>query len=122
MISKQHFIVYYNIAISQPVLSRAIKVALIVGSILNLINQGNAITALHLQEIHIVKFFLTYFVPYSVTTYTATALKLEFQIGTKSTIDADLKCRICEEELHVNENQLIQECSHCGIHTKWRLK
>ena len=122
MIGKKHFIIYYNIAISKPIVLRAIKISLIVGTLLNLINQGDAISSLNIENIHLFKFFLTYLVPYGVTTYTATALKLEFQIGTKSTIDADLRCRVCGEELHVHENFLIKECSKCGIHTKWRLK
>lgn len=122
MLWKKHFIIYCNIAISKPIVFKAIKISLIVGTILNLINQGNAISSLNIENIHLFKFFLTYLVPCSVTTYTATALKLEFQIGTKSTIDAGLKCHVCGEELHVHENELIKECSKCGIYTKWRLK
>jgi len=122
MIGKKHFIIYCNIAISKPIVSRAFKISLIVGSVLNLINQGDAISSLNIENLHLFKFLLTYLVPYGVTTYTATALKLEFQIGTKSTIEADLKCRGCGEELHVHENELIKECSKCGIHTKWKLK
>ncbi len=122
MIGKKHFLIYCDIAISKPIVSRAIKISLIVGTILNLINQGDAISSFNIENIYLFKFFLTYVVPYSVTTYTATALKLEFQIGTKSTIEADLKCHICGEELHVHENELIKECSQCGIHTQWRLK
>lgn len=118
----QHFKIYCDIATSNNVISRAIKVSLIVGTALNLINQGDALINLNLQEINLLKLTLTYFVPYSVTTYTATAMKVEFHIGTKAIIEADLQCQICKEEIHVMKNELIPECPKCGIHTRWELK
>ena len=118
----QHFKIYCDIMTSPSVVKRAIKVAFIVGTLLNLINQGEAIISLNLENLHIAKFLLTYLVPYSVTTYTATAIKIEFQIGTKATVTAELKCRGCGTEIHVEKDQLIPECPTCGIHTKWRLK
>ena len=122
MINKRHLLIYCDIATSKPIISRAIKIALVVGTVLNLINQGEALFSLEGDNIHLLKFLLTYFVPYSVTTYTATALKLEFQIGSKASIDVDLECKRCHETLHVHKNELIKECSHCGIYTKWRIK
>jgi len=117
-----HFKIYCEIAISKPIVSRAIKVALIVGTALNLINQGSTIISFDIVHLSLVKFTLTYLVPYSVTTYTATAMKIEFQIGTKAVIEADLKCRGCGTEIHVHENELIPECPKCGIKTHWKLK
>ena len=49
-------------------------------------------------------------------------MKLEFQIGTKSTLAVDLQCSTCKEEIHVHEHELIPECTKCGIHTHWKLK
>jgi len=68
-----------------------------------------------------VKFFLTYIVPYSVTTYTAVSLKLEFIIGSKSSIEADLKCKGCGATLHIHKDALIPECVNCGVKTRWHL-
>ncbi len=118
----KHFKVYLEVAISSGVTSRAIKVALIVGTALNFINQGEALIVLNFADINLVKFLLTYLVPYSVTTYTATAMKVEFHIGTKAIVDADLKCSVCKEEVHVKQNQIIPECHTCGINTHWKLK
>lgn len=118
-----HFKIYCEIAVSQPIVKRALSVSLIVGSLLNLINQGDVIIAISIQDINLAKFLLTYFVPYSVTTYTATAMKVEFQIGTKAVLETDLKCIECgKEEIHIHQDELIPECSKCGINTKWRLK
>ena len=118
----KHFKIYCEIAVSKSIVLRAMKVSLIVGSALNLINQGDLLMSLDIQELHLVKFFLTYLIPYSVTTYTATAMKIEFQIGTKAVIKADLECKDCGAQIHVDKNQLIPECPSCGIKTQWRLK
>ena len=117
-----HFKTYCDIAISKNVIQRALKVSLIVGTTLNFINQGDSLLTLNLENINLLKLVLTYFVPYGVTTYTATAMKVEFHIGTKAIIEADLKCSKCDEEIHVEKNELIPECHNCGIHTKWSLQ
>ena len=122
MTKMEHFKIYCEIAASPSVMKRAIKVALIVGTALNLINQGEVLLALSLENINLTKLLLTYVVPYSVTTYTATAMKVEFQIGTKSSVEADLQCRGCGMRIHVHQGELIPECPKCGIRTKWRLK
>ncbi len=113
---------YCEIAISKPIITRAFKVSLFVGTTLNLINQGDILVHLELQELHFLKILLTYFIPYIVTTYTATALKIEFQIGTKAVVEADLVCKKHHTEIHVQKDELIPECPKCGIHTHWKLK
>ena len=122
MTKLHHFKIYCDIATSKSVISRAIKVSLVVGTLLNLINQGDSLFHLNFENLHILKLCLTYLVPYSVTTYTATAMKIEFQIGTKAIIEADLECKVCHENVHVLQDELIPECPKCGIHTKWSLK
>jgi DNA-directed RNA polymerase subunit RPC12/RpoP len=122
MVTMEHFKIYCEIAVSHSVMNRALKVSLIVGTALNLINQGEAVIALDFENINLVKLLLTYFVPYSVTTYTATAMKLEFLIGTRAIVEADLKCKSCGAEIHVEEGEIIPECPKCGVHTHWKLK
>jgi hypothetical protein len=56
-------------SLSEGVPFRSGCVALVVGTILNLINQGDAI--LGLTSINWIKVFLTYLVPYAVSTYGA---------------------------------------------------
>ena len=64
----------YVYALSEGVPRRSLWVALIVGTILNLINQGDAlITGRHLD---ITKLALTYVVPYFVCTYGAVSFRL----------------------------------------------
>ena len=120
--SYEHFKIYCRIAISKPIVTRALKISVLVGTLLNLINQGDRLFSMEFEEINMIKFLLTYLVPYSVTTYTATVMKVEFQMGTKAVVAADLECKKCHAEIHVEENELIPECKTCGIKTSWRLK
>jgi hypothetical protein len=59
---------------SDGVPRRSLLVALIVGTILNLINQGDALVAG--MPIDGVKLLLTYLVPYCVSTYGAVSYRL----------------------------------------------
>ncbi len=65
---KQSFL---TIALSQRVLPRAIRVALIVGTILALINHGDKMLPVSMTSLDLAKVILTYFVPYSVSTWSA---------------------------------------------------
>ena len=62
---------FFALALSRPVAIRAIKVALIVGTILAIINQGDKIFAMSLTSQAVVQIILTYLVPYSVSTWSA---------------------------------------------------
>jgi hypothetical protein len=61
-------------AVSEGVPLRSLWVALVVGSILNLINQGDAL--LSGQRLDFAKLALTYIVPYIVSTYGAVSFRL----------------------------------------------
>lgn len=63
-----------RLAVSNGVPRRSLYVALVVGSILNLINQGDALWGD--AQIHWPKLVLTFFVPYFVATYGAVAAGL----------------------------------------------
>ncbi len=58
---------------------RSFVVALVVGTILNLVNQGDALLAG--RELNVVKLLLTYAVPYCVATYGAVSLRLRVEAG-----------------------------------------
>ena len=62
-------------AISDGVPHRSLYVALIVGTVLNLINQGDAL--LGMASINWLKIVLTYCVPYAVCTYGAVSYHLK---------------------------------------------
>ena len=64
--------VYFAIADGVP--SRSLRVALLVGTTLNLINQGDAIFGDH--AINWVKLCLTFAMPYVVSTYGAVTVRI----------------------------------------------
>ena len=55
----------------RPVLRRAAYLALIVGTILTIINQGDVLLAGAVTPLVVAKILLTYAVPYSVSTFSA---------------------------------------------------
>jgi hypothetical protein len=65
----QHTKTLVAIGFSQPILSNSIKIALVVGTILNAINQGERIFAG--SEIFWGSLFLNYLVPFCVSCYSA---------------------------------------------------
>ena len=63
-----------RIAISREVVQPALRTALFVGTVLNLINQGDALFGA--EQVAVGKMLVTYCVPYCVSTYTATRVML----------------------------------------------
>lgn len=70
---------FIQIAISKQIVTTAIKVCIIVGTILNLINHGDQIIAMDWGAMNWPKLFMTYSVPYLVATYSGTMVKLKMQ-------------------------------------------
>lgn len=64
----------WRCCISDGVPKRSLIVALLVGTVLNLINQGDAL--LGGAQLNLTKLILTYAVPYAVATYGAVSYRL----------------------------------------------
>ena len=58
-------------AVRPDVVQRALRVAILVGTILALINHGDSILAMTADTLVIAKILLTYFVPYCVSTWSS---------------------------------------------------
>ncbi len=54
----------------------ALKMSLIVGTILNCINQGECFVNQNFDQLHMPKFLITYTVPFFVSIYSSTVAKL----------------------------------------------
>ncbi len=101
---------------------KALKIAIVVGTILNLINQGDALVALEMEKISWGKLLLTYCVPFLVSTYTAISIGFEFKIGDVSPVTSQVSCKRCKTSvLTITKGEIIPECPHCGLKTKWQL-
>ena len=73
---KNKFGIIVDTALDRAVMARAMKVALVAGTLYNLINQGEKVACLAFGEINYLKVALTYFMPFVVSTYTAVSMKL----------------------------------------------
>ena len=67
------------VATSRPVVTRALKYAVVVGAILIGINHGDAIVSGNLTSGRVAKMVLTVFVPYAVSTASSVSAILETQ-------------------------------------------
>ena len=61
--------IFFQVSSEPSLLITGIKVALIVGVILNLINQGNTFIRFDIIHLNFIKFILTFFVPFGVSVY-----------------------------------------------------
>jgi hypothetical protein len=69
---------FTKIAFHRSTVNKAITISLTVGTMLNLINQGDFIFQMQWEKISAFKAFLTYLTPFCVSTYsTATALMVK---------------------------------------------
>ena len=61
----------FNLAIRRDIVLRSLRVALLVGTVLALINHGDRLFGAGLDMTAGAKILLTYFVPYAVATWSA---------------------------------------------------
>jgi len=64
-------------ALEKDIVLSSLKVALIVGGILNIINQGNVIFTLNFKTINWFTLLLNFVVPYLVSTYASVRTRLK---------------------------------------------
>jgi len=78
---------FFRIATDRSVVLRATKIALVVGCVLAVINHGDRIVSFSVDFETFVKILLTFFVPYSVSTYSSVgAVRERMQrLGDKET-------------------------------------
>ena len=115
--------VYFEVAFETRSLINGIKVALVVGIVLNAINQGDHLVSLKLDQINWLKLGLTFLVPFLVATYASAVTKFQFQVGALSFIDIILQCTNCKKGVtRVNKNEVIPPCPSCQEKTKWKYK
>ena len=62
---------FFKLALSGQVVATAVKVSILVGTLLAFINHGTAIVELSLSSKNMVQIGLTYLVPYCVSSYSS---------------------------------------------------
>ncbi len=101
-------------------INQSMKISVVVGTILNIINQGDFILNMMFENINYFKLSLTYLVPFCVSTYTAITINMKLKIGEISIISTKLTCKKCKSSLHVDQNNIIPECPKCGLKGLWK--
>lgn len=113
---------FFKFAFERPTFINSIKIAIVVGLILNFINQGDKLLLMDFMNVNWFKFGLTFLVPFSVSSYSAGTAKLKFTVGNVATVDIDLKCKTCgETQIHLKKGDVVSICETCQEKTKWQL-
>jgi len=100
-------------------LKRALKLALVVGLTLNVINQYDALLSLDFKSVHLLQFFVTLLVPFCVSIYSVVALKLEFRVGSVCEVATTLSCQYCHKKQILSIGSTILKCDCCESETPW---
>lgn len=74
---------FFEIAFQKSVMSRAAKIAAVVGVILGILNHGDRVVTGHFDLVMMLKIFLTFLVPYCVSTYTSVLAVRERRKSTR---------------------------------------
>ena len=111
---------FWHFATKRKTVNKALKVALIVGVILNLINQGDNFISLNFNEINWFKFILTFFVPYGVSSYSAAMANISFTVGDNVAQDSIMKCAKCGNSHKFESGDQIIQCEKCSS-TNWKM-
>ncbi len=112
----------FHIICHKKIFYKAIKIALVVGIILNLINQGEYLIHLDFSNINFFKVGLTFLVPFCVSAYTAISMKMKYHVGENAMLSATLVCETCKNIHKVNKNTIIPFCPNCKDKTAWKIK
>jgi len=112
--------VVINVFCDSRKIKQAIKIAIIVGTLLNIINQGDYIFHMSFNRINFFKLIMTYFVPFLVSTYTAISISLDLKIGDKAMASTNLICKTCKSHSHVRKDEIIPKCPKCESAGIWK--
>jgi serine phosphatase RsbU (regulator of sigma subunit) len=112
----------YNLHLfaEKTVQRRALRVALLVGIILNIINHPEWFDYGNFKEINYLMVLLTFLVPYLVSSWSSVLGSNKLKPGNISHIDAILKCKSCNKaDFRIHIGQPVEECPNCNKWTKW---
>lgn len=116
------FTFYLNLALEKHTLNRSVRIAILVGIILNLINNPGLLSSFSFQDVSVGRIILTFFVPFCVSVYSSVLTNGSLKPGKTSHIDAVLQCKSCEKtDQHIHIGQVIEECPICIKKTRWKL-
>ncbi len=120
MLNKYTREIIINIFCNKYQMRQAIKIAIVVGTILNIINQGDYIFHMAFEKINFYKLVLTYFLLFFVSAYTAVSISMMLKIGDRAMATTNIACNNCQSSSHIDKNEIIPECPKCGVTGRWK--
>jgi hypothetical protein len=111
-----------KIASQKEILLSSFKVSIVVGLILNLINQGALIIALNYSQINMLNVGLTFIVPFMVASYATVKSKMELKVGDKAVVAMKIECKHCHKSTaDLKKNEVIPVCLTCQENSRWSI-
>jgi hypothetical protein len=113
---------FFSVALQKTTILGGLKIAIVVGIAVNLINQGEQIFALQLSQVSLPKLLITFCIPFCVSIYNSTMTRLHYDPGVRAIADATLTCGTCGHSQEISEGELVRDCVHCspqGKQTRW---
>ena len=110
---------FLSVALQRCSVISAFKTSLVVGTIVNLINQGDYLLGSGIVQVSWLKVLITYFIPFAVSIYVGTTARLQYYPGVRAVFETDLSCSTCHQSISVDKNQIVPDCSSCSEETSW---
>src|SRR6056297_1657243 len=108
---------YLQLAIERKTFTRSVRVALLVGIILNLINTPQLFFDFSGNDINVFRVLLTFLVPFFVSTYSSVLSNSNLKPGSNSPGDALLQCKSCRKTdfscVHRTGNRSVKNKGDC---------
>lgn len=99
------------------------RVALVVGVILNISGNYHEIMNFQFSEINYFSFGLAFLVPYLVSSYSTLITQNRFRPGDISPVDAMLHCSNCDQvDFNIAPGDEVEKCPGCGPQTDWKIR
>ena len=115
--------VFLHVFLQKRTVRNAIWIALFVGSVLNLINQGTELFKGDFANISWLKFGLTYLVPFLVSSYASSITKLKLTVHEFAQLHVLAKCLHCKQSvMELEKGQKITVCPICKDKTNWTIQ
>lgn len=103
--------------------ARALRVAIVVGIVLNISSNFQDIISMNFSEIGFISSGLAFLVPYLVSSYSTLISQNRFRPGDISPVDAMLHCSNCDQvDFNIAPGDEVEKCPGCGPQTDWKIK
>jgi serine phosphatase RsbU (regulator of sigma subunit) len=114
---------FMQLATDKKTLYRAIFLSVLIGIIINLLNNPKGFAFDLENGLNYIKVIFSIFISFSILLVSSVLLKTSLKPGNVSHIDALLQCNSCKRtDFHVHVGQELEQCPTCKKKTRWTPK